>query len=473
MATAPTRVHPVGKTASAWAAYLTRPVDGASLAAFRILFGLLLAWEAVRYFEHGWIARYYIQPTFFFTYPFFDFLAPWPGQGMYLHFVVLGVLAVFIALGLCYRLCAVLFWLAFTYVFLLDKANYLNHFYLISLLSFLLIFVPAQRVASLDRRWFFPRAPTLVPFWSVLILRAQIFIVYFYAGLAKLNADWLRGEPMRAWLAERTDFPLIGHLFTEEWLVYAAAYGALVFDLGIGFLLAWKPGQLVALALAGGFHYLNSQLFSLGIFPALAFASSLLFFAPDWPRQAAAQLRRLWSRPPMPPPEPPPARASSAPPALPSAAPRLVFLHLYLAAQLLIPLRQLLYPGNVSWTEEGHRFAWHMKLRDKSADLRVFVTDPVTHTTWEVDPATHLSDRQLDEMETRPDMIHQYVQYLANQLSAKGQPRPIIHVHSTASLNGRAHQHLIDPNVNLAAAPLDFGPSDWIVPLHTPLSTRE
>src|SRR5688572_32950335 len=152
-----------------WRSKLLAPVDGASLAAFRVMFGLLLAWEVVRYFHYGWIERYYLQPTFFFTYPLFDFLAPWPGWGMYAHFAVLGLLALCIALGLFYRAAAALFWLAFTYVFLLDKTNYLNHFYLISLLSFLLILVPAHQVASLDRLRRFRSAPETVPYWSLFL----------------------------------------------------------------------------------------------------------------------------------------------------------------------------------------------------------------------------------------------------------------------------------------------------------------
>lgn len=82
-----------------WMAYLLAPVDGTSMAAFRVLFGGLLFWEVLRYFQHGWIERYYITPAFHFTYPFLDFIRPWPGNGMYLHFAVMGALALLIALG--------------------------------------------------------------------------------------------------------------------------------------------------------------------------------------------------------------------------------------------------------------------------------------------------------------------------------------------------------------------------------------
>ena len=38
----------------------------------------------------------------------------------------------------------------------------------------------------------------------------------------------------------------------------------------------------------------------------------------------------------------------------------------FLLVQLTLPLRHYIYQGNVSWTEQGHRFAWHMKLRSKN-----------------------------------------------------------------------------------------------------------
>src|SRR3972149_5086885 len=76
-----TSVQPliVSTAVQRWKAYLLTPVDGASVAAFRILFGTLMGWEVARYFAHGWIERYSLAPKFHFTYPFLDFLRPWPG----------------------------------------------------------------------------------------------------------------------------------------------------------------------------------------------------------------------------------------------------------------------------------------------------------------------------------------------------------------------------------------------------------
>ncbi|MGQ0600266.1 MAG: HTTM domain-containing protein, partial [Anaerolineales bacterium] len=434
-------------------------------AAFRVLFGGLLLWEVVRYFQAGWIERYYIAPTFHFTYPFLGFIQPWPGDGMYVHFAMMGVLAACIALGLGYRLAVPLFCLAFTYLFLIDKANYLNHFYLIVLFSFLLSLIPAHHAFSLDRWLFFPEQAPLVPRWSVLVLRAQMLIVYFYAGLAKLNSDWLQGEPMRLWLAERTGFPLLGPHFTSEWMVYLFAYGGFLFDLSIGFLLLWPRTRRWALGAAALFHLINSQLFQIGIFPVLAFAATSIFAEPDWPRRWLRGAGITF-----------PATTTTLFASLlnrRSTYTLLVVIHLYLLAQLLIPLRHWLYPGEVSWTEEGHRFAWHMKLRNKEARLRLFVTDSRTGDTWEVSPSVDLSARQLDEMSTRPDMILQYVHHLAKRLSYNGGPRPIVRVEAQVSLNGRPFQPLIDPNVNLADAPVSWGPAPWILPLVMPLAAPQ
>lgn len=118
---------------------LFAPVDTAVLAYFRIAFGLIMLWEVSRYFTNGWITRYWVEPVVNFPYYGFGWVRPLPGMGMELLFAGLGVLAIFIMLGFYYRLSATLFFLGFTYSFLLEQARYLNHFYLIVLLSFLLI----------------------------------------------------------------------------------------------------------------------------------------------------------------------------------------------------------------------------------------------------------------------------------------------------------------------------------------------
>jgi hypothetical protein len=439
---------------------LFAPVDIASLVCFRIAFGAIMFWEVWRYLSYGWVERYYITPQFHFTYYGFDWVKPWPGDGMYWHFYALGFLALCILFGFWYRLSAALFFLGFTYVFLLDQAQYLNHFYLISLISFLMIFLPAHRAFSIDALR--GARSEVAPAWTLWLLRAQVGIPYVYGGLAKLNGDWLRGEPMRMWTASGTDFPLLGPWFTDERVVLLFAYGGLLIDLLIVPLLLWPRTRLIAFTMAVVFHVLNSELFSIGIFPWLMIAATLIFFPADWPR------RVLGLRPPV---ESPGqyARAPRGAPLRSGQKATIALLGIYLALQLLTPFRHLLYPGNVNWTEEGHRLSWHMMLRDKDADVRFFATDPISNRTWEVNPREYLTRRQLGKMATRPDMILQFSHYLAGELRQEGFDQIEVRAKVMASLNGRKPQPLIDPTVNLAAQPRTLLPAAWIVPLKEPL----
>jgi vitamin K-dependent gamma-carboxylase len=446
---------------------LFAPVDVASLVFFRVAFGAIMFWEVCRYFAYGWVERFYIEPEFFFTYYGFGWVRPWPGDWMYVHFLALGVLAVFIALGFLYRASMALFFAGFTHVFLLDQTNYLNHFYLICLLSFIMVFVPAHRAFSVDA-WLRPslRSST-APAWALVLVAAQVAVVYFYGGLAKLNGDWLRGEPMRMWLADDTGFPLIGPLFTREWVVYAFSYGGLLLDLLVVPFLLWRKTRVFAFAAALTFHLLNSQLFNIGIFPWFMIAATLLFFSPSWPRRLVDRLRGAG---PSGRPGPDAAANSAAAGRLrPAQYAVLGCLALYLLVQLLVPLRHHLYPGNVSWTEEGHRFSWHMKLRDKEARARFVIVDPARGVGWRVDKREYVNGEQAHEMSSEPDMILQFAHRVAEDLRAQGRDDLEVRAIVQASLNGREFQPLVDPGVDLASQPRTLMPAGWIVPLEKPL----
>ncbi|MGH2532086.1 MAG: HTTM domain-containing protein [Thermomicrobiales bacterium] len=456
---------------------LFAPVDIASIVAFRIVFGLIMLWEVYRYVAHGWIAQYYINPPYNFPYVGFEWVKPWPGYGMYFHFFALGVLALCIALGLWYRVATALFFLGFTYVFLLEKAHYLNHFYFVSLLSFVMIFVPAHRALSFDAADHPERRSATAPAWALWLLRAQLAIVYVFGGIAKLNGDWLRGEPMRSWLANRTDFPLIGRWFTEEWMVYAFCYGGLLLDLLVVPLLLWRRTRPFAFAAAVLFHLTNAELFSIGIFPWLALAATLLFFPPDYPRRLLGRLSAFAPRLPLQLTPSHGVASRSAGDITPRLRPvqrvTIALLALFLGLQVLIPLRHHLYPGDVAWTEQGHRFSWRMMLRGKSGDVRFFATNPVTGASWEIEPRDYLTARQIRKMATQPDMILQFSHEIAEQLRAAGHDAIEIRAQAIVSLNGRAPQPMIDPTVNLAAEPHRIASQPWILPLTAPLVAND
>jgi hypothetical protein len=445
-----------------WSRLFT-PTAIAPLVYFRIGFGAIMLWEVWRYFNNGWIYRYYIEPTFFFTYLGFDWIHPLPGDLMYDFFRIMALLAGFVMVGALYRVSMTLFFLGFTYWFLLDQTNYLNHFYLISLVSFIMIFLPANRALSVDALLRPSIRASSAPNWTLWLLRFQVGIAYFFGGIAKINPDWLQGAPMVYWLAERTDFPIIGHLFTERWMVYLFSYGGLFFDLLVVPALLWRPTRILALLVAVLFHLTNARLFSIGIFPWFMIVATFILFPPDWLSNS-----RLWRAPGVLPEEdaPFPQRLSNR------QRLTVALIGVYVVWQALMPLRHFLYPGYVSWTEEGHNFSWHMKLRGKAGDTTFYIYDKRTATTEEVDLSTRLSYRQYDEMATRPEMILQFAHHLADELRARGRENFSIHVRAWASLNGRDWQLMIDPQVDLATTPRDLFYKPWILPLETPLNIQ-
>lgn len=452
---------------------LCAPVDIASLVVFRIAFGAIMLSEVWKNFAYGWIGHYYVAPAYHFTYFLFDWVKPWPGGWMYLHFWILGVLAACIAVGALYRVTTALFFLGISYVFLLDQATYLNHMYLVCVISFLLIFVPCHRAFSVDA-WALPTARSdVAPTWALWLLKFQVAVPYTYGGIAKLNGDWLQGEPVRMWLAYRAESSAIPHILTSEWAVYFISYGGLLFDLMIVPCLLWRRTRVLAYLAALAFHLTNWYLFNIGIFPWLMIWATTLFFPPSWPRDLLRRLRRLLPRRAA-----PAAEAPEQPAAEPIPARRwpgrveavvMAMLALHVLFQALFPFRHLLYPGDVAWTEEGHRFAWRMKLRAKSHTTTYFALVPSTGATWQLQPLDYITESQADEMEGRPDMVLQLTHWMADRLRQQGYQDVEVYARALTSLNGRRRRDLIDPNANLAAKERTVWPADWILPLNEPL----
>lgn len=442
--------------------YFGAPVDAASLVFLRVCFGLILFWEVTRYFDRGWISKYWMEPEFHFHYFGFGWVHPWPGEGMYWHFAGMGLLSLLIAFGLFYRLSAWLMFFAFTYVYLLEQARYLNHFYLVCLVAFLMALSPAHCLGSLDVRWGLRRREETIARWYLWLLRFQIGVVYFFGGVAKLNADWLMGEPLRSWLAARADFPLVGPWFEREWVVAVMNYGGLLFDLFVVPAVLWSRTRALGFAGVIFFNLTNATLFSIGIFPFLAIAFSTVFFDPSWPRRVFVFCRASDDRGV-------PVGSTS-----PIASQFVVaFVSVYVAWQLFLPLRHWLYPGNVSWTEEGHDYAWHMKLRTKSSRIQFIVRERDQGREITVRPSKYLESWQASKMANRPDMILQFASFLSERMREDGWRNFGIFVDTAVSLNGRARQPLIDPRVDLLSQERSLWPKDWLVPLKVPLPVRD
>lgn len=440
-----------------------RPVDIASLAAFRIIFGLVMFGGTIRFLGTGWIEQMYGEPTWFFTYPGFDWVAPWPAWGMYLHYALLGVLALAIALGAFHRIACVLYVVGFSYSQLVDVTNYLNHHYLVVLVVAQLAVLPAADAWSIDA-WRRPeRRRSTIPAWIVWLVRFQIGVVYVFAGLAKAKVDWLAyGQPLNLWLSARTETPLVGQFFDQPWAALAMSWAGFVFDTTIVAWLSWRRTRPFAYVAVIVFHGATGYLFNIGMFPIIMTASALIFFSPSWPRRVLARIGAArWAEP----------RGAAEPRGVDRPfvlrRPRLVgaVVAAHVVLQIALPLRHHLYPGPVLWNEDGMRFAWHVLIREKHGSV-TFIARFANGKQLEIPPGAYLTWRQEREMGGQPDLILQLAHAIARDLRARGHRDFTLHAITAVSLNGRPPAPLIDPSVDLARI-TDRGPRDWVLPAPT------
>jgi HTTM domain/Vitamin K-dependent gamma-carboxylase, lumenal domain len=433
------------------------PVDAGFLIYFRIVFGLVMLLWVVHYFQTGWIELLYIQPRMHFTWPGFGWVKPWPAAGMRVHFLVMGLLAAFIAAGFLYRASALLFALAFTQLFLIDKTHYQNHYYLITLVSWLMVFLPANCAASLDAVQRPAIRSSTVPAWTLWLLRFQIGLPYFFGGIAKLDSDWLHGQPMRMVLAGKTWYPLIGRFFTEEWMVQFFVWGGLAFDLLIVPALLWRRTRAMAFAVSLVFHLLNATLFSIGVFPWFMMLATVVFFDPAWPRRMLGTPRTQGF-------------GKSLGSSTTTTRRRVIaaLLAVYVAVHLALPLRHLLYQGDVNWNERGHAFSWHMLVRGKQCAVRCYVHDAKTGKTVLADLRNYLTMTQAIHLGRDPELLRFFAHHLADDFRRNGFAEPQVYVLAIVSLNGRKPELMIDPTVDLAAEEDSWRHPAWILPQTEP-----
>ena len=442
--------------------WLLQPVDASSVVFFRICFGLVLAGWAWNYLSTGRVTRLYLSPLFHFSYWGFEWVKPLPGNWMYAPFVLIGILGLTIAAGFYYRLSAFLFAVTMTYVFLLERTNYQNHYYLICLVAWCLPLLPLNRLVSMDVwRARVNEQPT-VPRWVLCLLQFHVGITYTYGGIAKLTPDWLLGQPMGIYLATKSSWPIIGSWFASENTGILFSYGGLFFDLCIVPLLIWKKTRLLAFLGCMAFHLSNALLFQIHIFPWFMIAATTLFFDPSWVRRVLAsgnseailKIADFESS----------ARLSLREKAF---AGLLLF---YVGFQVIWPLRSRLFAEETSWTERGHLFSWRMMLRTKEVGIGYAIRNPKTGEVSNANHIKYLDEEQAEKFGRDPINIVSLAKFLADQWEKENGIRPEVYAFVAASLNGRKPQLMIDPNRDLASlSNEDIIQRTFVMPLKEPL----
>lgn len=431
-----------------------KPVSIAPLITFRITFGLLMFASTLRFWWRGWVDSVYVMPKFHFTYWGFEWVQPFGRVGMYVVFSIMVLAALMIALGLFYRLSATLFFLTFTYVELIDVTTYLNHYYFVSLVAFMMIWLPANRRYSLDVL----RRPQLscafTPAWTIGILRFQLGVVYFFAGLAKLNPDWMiHALPMKIWLPAKSHLPLVGELMYSEWVAYLFSWFGAAYDLFIVFFLLNRRTRKWAFGAVLVFHIATAIFFpGIGMFPYVMIVSSLVFFSgPFHERLLSFLFRRRVT-------------TGNNSYVYPKKNIAYAVIIVYVFIQCTVPLRFLFYRDHLFWTEEGYRFSWRVMLMEKAGAAYFTVKDKTGNKFYEVNNAEFLTPLQEKMMATQPDLILKYAHFLANTYRQRGIAEPRVFAEVYVTLNGQRSRLFVDSTTDLAAETLSWQHYNWILP---------
>jgi uncharacterized membrane protein YphA (DoxX/SURF4 family) len=430
--------------------FLFKHIDNSGLIVFRIIFGLLCFLESFGAVVTGWVRRTLVEPEFTFSFIGFEWLQPLPGNWMYVYYIIMSIFGLLIMVGYKYRFSMLMFAIMWTATYLMQKSAYNNHYYLLFLLSFLMVFLPAHRYASIDVK----QNPSLksisMPSWCKWIFVIQLFILYTYASIAKLYPDWLDTSVVALLMRDKANYPIIGDLLQNSTVHYFIAYGGILFDGLIIPLLLFKPTRKYAFFASIFFHLFNSIVFQIGIFPYLSLAFSLFFFEPKTIQRIFLKRKPFYNAEEI---------------SVPSYSKLLITLcSIYFLIHIALPLRQYLFKDNVLWTEEGHRLAWRMMLRAKYGKATYTVINTKTNNTIPIKLDDFLTKKQQNGATTKPDIIWQFSQHLKRHFAEKDIAVKV-YVKAYVSVNGKPFKSLIDPTVDLANEEWQhFKHHDWILP---------
>ena len=426
--------------------FFFKSIDNSPLIAFRIFFGFLIACESFGAIMTGWVKKVLIDPQFTFSFIGLEWLQPLPNNLMYVYFITMGLLGIFIMLGLKYTFSIITYTLLWAGVYFMQKSSYNNHYYLLLLISFCLIFLPANKYMSLDVKFRFVEKKLTMPKWISLLFITQIIIVYFYASIAKIYPDWLDGTFTKNLLQGTTTRPFFLDLFSQKWFYLFIAYAGILFDLLIIPLFLFKKTRTIALICSVLFHLFNAIVLQIGIFPFFALTFILFFYEPE-------TIRKLFFK------DKPISTYKELDLSF-SKVLKYLFIP-YIIIQIALPLRHHFIEGDVFWTEEGHRLSWRMMLRERSGYIFIKIKDNTTNKSFAYDYHKNLSSKQARQLATKPDFIWQYCQKIKKEYKERDIS---IFIDCKNSINRKPLKTLIDPKTDFAKAKWNyFFHNEWLI----------
>jgi hypothetical protein len=419
------------------------------LVTLRRCFALLVLFSTTRFVLNGWVQTQVLDPTWTFPFDGFEWL-PRPnvwGAASLFSGMMLGGLMMLREHGA--RLGALLFFLCFTYVELLDKSNYLNHYYFVSLVAFMLIWLPTT--------WRTPQVPKVV----VFSFRFMLGLVYGYAGLAKLNADWLlHAQPLAMWLPQHSAVPFLGKFFAMREVAFLFSWAGAAFDLVAPFSLFSDRARPYFYPILVTFHVLTWVLFPIGVFPWVMIACTTVFFTDSWHEALWAKLQK-WL---------PQSKLTPTEVKWPSW--KQVAVVSFLLIQAVFPWRHLAYDGSVFWHEAGYRFGWRVMLMEKAGWTTFFIQNKEGEER-EFPTGSFLTPNQDKMMSTQPDLMVQTAKHIRQIWDDAYGERVKVRAEVWASLNGRRSQLMVDPFEDLASLENGWAPRTFVLPLDSVIRPRE
>lgn len=286
-------------------------IDRRSLAAFRVLFGLLLVGEAFKrslgfrahYTEDGVLPLHVLREFLPDPLIFQAFL--WSENTLYVGALLLamGVLGVLVMVGWHAQLAVMLYlWLQVSIWLRNPFANHTGDDYLTAVLVFT-CFLPLSYTYSLARRSR-PGLPVLRPIHlsvGTAAMLLQIAAFYVGAGVDKHHFDvWNDGEAVQYFaLIDQYTTPIGAMLIDYPGLCRFATYFTLALEIGGPLLLfspVWTaPIRVVVVILFVGFHLGIQAVVYIGIFEMVSVAAALLFLPGSfWDLLGRARFLRPW-----------------------------------------------------------------------------------------------------------------------------------------------------------------------------------
>lgn len=433
-----------------------KQIDISPLIVFRILFGLLMVTECWGAIGTGWVKETFVDPQFTFTFMGFEWTQFLLGKTMYVYFIIMGVFAWGVALGYRYRISSIVLAIMWTLVYFMQKSHYNNHYYFAAIIAIIMCFVPANRYYSLDVKQKRVQESQTCDYWCLWIFAAEITILYTYAAIAKFYPGWINGDfiavkygVQASWFESKLGWHTFADLLRNKTLQQFVLWAGILFDLLIAPLLMWKKTRTPALLLTLIFHISNSIILHIGIFPYFALSFALFFYPPETIRSIFFKKKAHVIEKDQ---------ESNYKPMV------VTIISLVLIIHTLLPLRHHLIQDDVFWTEEGHRMSWRMMLRSKSGHTR-FIMEYPNGKRMPINTSEYLTQLQMGAMQTKPDMIWQFAQYVKKKQAEQGIDSIKIFAKGKLNLNRGKYYDFIYDTVDLTQIKWNtFEHETWLRP---------